>query len=128
MFDLIFYLALFLVVIIACVVIVAKFSKPPKPQIKTQDNTIISFETLMVPLDSPDSTYQDLQKAVGDLFRFYDMLHLNIAQKQHFLFALSRHKNVKSDLVLSTLNQLQELNPSLKKQLEGSVKRGLDRR
>lgn len=129
MSELLFYLSLFLFVIGACVIVVARFTKAaPKKKAQEEDDGLVTFETIMVPLEFPESSYMQLQKAVDLLFKHYHELNLTTTQKRFFLYQLSKHPRVKADLVLFVLNDLSARNPDIAKELESSVKRGLDRR
>lgn len=129
MSELLFYLSLFIVVIGACVVIVARFTEQaPQKKASTHNNELVTFETIMVTLEVQDSSYEQLQRAVQNLFDHYEILKLSNNQKRFFLFELSKHRHTRSELILSALNDMTTRNPELKKELESSVKRGLDRR
>ncbi len=112
----------------ACVIVVAKFTKAAPKKKAQEDDGLVTFETIMVPLEFPDSSYMQLQKAVDLLLKHYHELNLTTTQKRFFLYQLSKHPHIKADLVLFVLNDLSEKNPDIAKELESSVKRGLDRR
>ncbi|RDU55718.1 hypothetical protein [Helicobacter sp. MIT 01-3238] len=132
MFELVASLSLFVFVIVSALIIVAKVSKKTPVVIRSGDDfsyeEVITYETIMVTIESEDSTFIDLQDAVKEMFSYYDVLNLSKTQKRLFLFALSKHPNVKSPLVLSALNEMSKRNPDMAKDLDLSVRRGLDRR
>lgn len=126
--ELLFYLSLFIFVILACIIVVARFTKPAPTRDAEDEDEIITFETLLLPLEFSSSNNDQLEQAVRRLFRYYDELDMTTTQKRFFLYALSKHPNVRAELVLEALDEMSNLNPSIAKELEASVKRGLDRR
>ncbi|WP_299326445.1 hypothetical protein [uncultured Helicobacter sp.] len=126
--ELLFYLSLFIFVILACIIVVARFTKPAPTRAAEDEDEIITFETLLLPLEFSSSNNDQLEQAVRRLFRYYDELDMTTTQKRFFLYALSKHPNVRAELVLEALDEMSNLNPSIAKELEASVKRGLDRR
>lgn len=126
--ELLFYLSLFIFVILACIIVVARFTKPAPTRAAEDEDEIITFETLLLPLEFSSSNNDQLEQAVRRLFRYYDELDMTTTQKRFFLYALSKHPNVRAELVLEALDEMCNLNPSIAKELEASVKRGLDRR
>lgn len=126
--ELLFYLSLFIFVILACIIVVARFTKPAPTRAAEDEDEIITFETLLLPLEFASSNNDQLEQAVRRLFRYYDELDMTTTQKRFFLYALSKHPNVRAELVLEALDEMSNLNPSIAKELEASVKRGLDRR
>ncbi len=133
MFELVFYIGVFLFSILAMLIVVAHFSKPPKyktSQKETQIDTegLISFGTIMVFLDSPDTTYEDLRNAAREFFENYEALNFNNSQKKAFIYALSKHPNAKSGLILSCLNKLKTLNPDMQRELDKISNYGLNQR
>ncbi len=133
MFELVFYASLFLFSILAMLIIVAQFSKPPKykafqKEIEIDNDGLISFGTIMVFLDSPDTPYVDLQNAGREFFENYEALNFNKSQKKTFIYALSKHPNAKSALILSCLNKLKMLNPDMQRELDRISNLGLNQR
>lgn len=125
--ELLWYLGLFFIVLLLCLIVVAKFSKPPKEKPKETKQTI-DFEIIMITLESRDSSDTDLRVAINEFFANYDSMELNNAQKKTLIFALSQHPKAKSDLILSTLNRLIALNEDLQSDLDKAMQRGLNRR
>ena len=48
--ELLFYLSLFIFVILACIIVVARFTKPAPTRAAEDEDEIITFETLLLPL------------------------------------------------------------------------------
>lgn len=126
--ELLFYLSLFIFVILACIIVVARFSKSAPVRDSSDEYEIINFETMLLPLEFSSSSNDQLAQAVAKMFEHYDELAMTTTQKRFFLYCLSKHPNVQADLVLQTLDDMSNLNPSIAKELEASVKKGLDRR
>lgn len=126
--ELLFYLSLFIFVILACVIVVARFSKPAPIKDSSNEYEIINFETILLPLEFASSSNEQLTQTVAKLFAHYDELEMTTTQKRFFLYSLSKHPNVQADLVLQALDDMSEKNPTIAKELEASVKKGLDRR
>ncbi len=121
----------FAVVVALFIFALFKFVLSNKPKTREYDidiNSAFSAETVMMVLDSSQSTLEDLQEVIDKLFAEYDNLDLNKSQIKNILIALSLHRNAQKDIIIETQKKFQEKYPELEMEFERSVKKGLDAR
>ena len=80
--ELLFYLSLFIFVILACIIVVARFSKPAPARDSSDEYEIINFETMLLPLEFSSSSNDQLAQAVAKMFEHYDELAMTTTQKR----------------------------------------------
>ncbi len=121
----------FVVVVVLFIFALFKFVLSNKPKSRDYDIDMsggFGVESVMMVLDSSQSTLEDLQETMDKLFAEYDSLELNKLQIKNILIALSLHKNAQKDIIIETQKKFREKHPELEMELERSVKKGLDAR
>ncbi|PAF52058.1 hypothetical protein [Helicobacter sp. 13S00477-4] len=97
-----------------------------KQKFQTVIEDIVSYETVMLLINSKYSTLKDLEKATKFFFDNYQDWHLSKTQKKNFLFSICVHKSVNSKIIINIQNKLTVLNPQLKEEFEKVVKQAID--
>ncbi|RDU65260.1 hypothetical protein CQA53_06700 [Helicobacter didelphidarum] len=129
--NLIFIGGSFVVVVVLFIFALFKFVLSNKPKAKEFSIDIensFGLESIMMVLDSSQSSLQDLQDAMDKLFEEYDKLDINKQKIKSILLALCQHKNTEKNIILDTQKKFQEKHPELAMEFERAVKRGLDAR
>lgn len=127
----IFIGASFLVVVLLFIFALFKFvlsNKPKDREYEIDFQSAFGMETVMMVLDSTQSSLEDLQQAMDKLFEDYDRISPSKQQIKNVLIALSLHKNAEKDIIMNTQEKFEERNPDLKHELERAVMKGLNAR
>lgn len=129
--NVIFIAGSFIVVIILFVFALFKFvlsNKPKKKEFDIDMQNSFSIETVMMVLDSSQSSLDDLQQAIDKLFEEYEQIEPNKLQVKNILIALALHKNAQKNIIIETQKRFEEKHPELQGEFERAVKKGLDAR
>ncbi|WP_258865002.1 hypothetical protein [Helicobacter sp. MIT 14-3879] len=129
--NIIFIAGSFVVVVVLFIFALFKFVLSNKPKEREFDIDIqnsFGIETVMMVLDSSQSTLEDLQEVIDKLFEDYNRLEPDKQKIKNILIALSLHKNAQKDIIIETQKRFQEKHPELEIELEKAVKKGLDNR
>ncbi|RDU72394.1 hypothetical protein CQA66_04855 [Helicobacter aurati] len=128
--NLIFIAGSFVIVVVLFIFALFKFvlSKPKEKEFHIDVEDTFGIETVMMVLDSSQSSLEDIQKAIDRLFEDYDRIEPDKQKIKNILIALSLHKNAQKDIIIATQKRFQDRHPELEIELEKAVKKGLDNR
>ena len=128
--NVVFIAGSFVVVVALFIFALFKFvlAKPKEKEFEIDIQNSFGIETVMMVLDSKQSTLEDLQDAMDRLFTDYERLDPDKQKIKNILIGLALHKNAEKEIIISTQKRFQEKHPELEIELERAVKKGLDNR